>query len=45
MDDDAASRCPDCDTELEALPVAADHHLAMGLRCPQHGAVAVLEPF
>ncbi|BDI22355.1 hypothetical protein L3i23_11310 [Herbiconiux sp. L3-i23] len=46
MDDDAASnRCPQCDRELEVLPVASDHHLAMEVSCPEHGAVAVLEPF
>jgi len=46
MDDDAVgSRCPECNSELDALPVAADHHLAMGLLCPVHGSVAVLEPF
>ncbi|MFD1713180.1 hypothetical protein ACFSBZ_01740 [Amnibacterium flavum] len=45
MVDDAAERCPDCQSELDAQPVSSNHHLAMELRCPEHGAVYMLEPF
>jgi uncharacterized radical SAM superfamily Fe-S cluster-containing enzyme len=45
MDENSADVCPDCSNDLSAEPVAADHHLAMRLRCPVHGEVAVLEPF
>ena len=45
MDDDAAERCPDCQAELDAQPVSSGHHLAIGLSCPEHGTVVMLEPF
>jgi uncharacterized radical SAM superfamily Fe-S cluster-containing enzyme len=45
MDDDVVDRCPRCEAELEARPASADHHLVMALQCPEHGEVAVLEPF
>lgn len=41
----AGPRCPECGLELEPELVASDRHLVVAFICPDHGPVAVADPF